>query len=180
MTNYFTKIGLSLAVMGLALTSGVHAKDTDKASKGGALEKQMVGHWAPHPEKMIEAIKKEMGDDPNAAAMLPMIQAMLANMVAEVKAGEVTFYVMGESKKSTYVITGVDKEAGKLTMKVKEDGEEEEVEGSIVIKGDELILAKEDEKSDLVLNRITKAEFEKRKGAQKAPGLPGGIPAPPQ
>jgi hypothetical protein len=171
MRNYFKRFGITLALAAFAMTSvGYSEKGDDKAAAGGTLEDQMVGYWAPDPKVMMEMIKKQMGDDPNAAAMMPMIQAMLATMVVEVKKGEVNMHGMGDVQKSTYKVTKVDKEANKLTMSVKEgDGEAEE--GTATIKEDKLTLSKGED--DIVLNRIDKAEFEKRKAAaQNPPGLP--------
>jgi hypothetical protein len=81
---------------------------------------------------------------------------------------------MGEVKKSTYQVTNTDAATKTLTMTVTEAGPDAEgQDGTATIDGDRLTLSKADDK--IVLNRITAADFEKRKAAPPAiPGIPGG------
>ena len=162
MRNLVTTIG---ALTALALLTLLPA-----TGQAGELEKKMIGYWAPNPEAMMEEIKKQLGDDPNAAAALPLIQAMMANMAIEVKKGEVIIHAMGEKQVATYTITKEDAATKTITMKVKDD--EGESEGTAKIDGDKLTLSKEGE--NILLNRIKKEDFEKRKkAAAQPPAIPG-------
>lgn len=168
MRNLFTTIG---AITTLALMPATFAADAPAAAK--TLEKQMEGKWAPDPAAMIEQFKKQIGDDPNGAAMLPMITAMLQNMAVEVADNKVIIHAMGDMQTATYKVTKTDEAAKKLTMSVKdEDGESE---GTATIKdgGKKLILSKDGE--DIVLNRIDNKEFAKRKAAAKQPPVIPGL-----
>lgn len=175
MRNLITTIG---AITAVALMPAF-AADGDGATKpkapvksvdGGAVEKKMLDYWAPDPEVMIAQFKKQIGDDPSAAAMLPIITAMLQNMAVEVKKGEVIIHAMGEKQVSTYTITKVDAATNVLTMQVND--QDVVGEGKAKIDGDKLTLSKDGE--DIVLNRIKKDEFEKRKkAAAQPPVIPG-------
>lgn len=154
-----------------AVLSVGNSQAEEKKEAGGSLEEKMLGYWAPDAKQMLELIKKEIGEDPNAAAMIPMIQGMLASMAIEVKKGEVNMHAMGELQKSTYKITKEDKETKKLTMMVTEGEGDAEEEGTATIDGNKLTLSKDGD--DIILNRIDKAEFDKRMAAaEKPPGLP--------
>jgi hypothetical protein len=134
------------------------------------LEEQMIGYWAPDPEAMMAQFTKELGDDPNAAAMIPMIKAMLANMAVEVTKDKVIIYAMGDAQTATYTVTKTDPKTSTVTMTVTDD--DGESEGTAVIKGKKLTLSKGED--DIVLNPISKAEFEKRKtAANQPPVIPG-------
>jgi len=209
MKNFITLLGSALATIGIALMSvscGEKADDTNKeengtkaekpaepaepaepakpvepkAASGGdsaELEGKMVGFWAPNAEAMTAQAKKEIGDDPNAQAILPMILAAIGNMAIEVTAGEVTIHGMGQADTATYKVTKADAAAKMLTMEVTDkDGTSE---GTAIIEGDKLTLEKDGD--ELVLDRITKAAFDKRLEAAKnspIPGLPPGIDQP--
>ena len=146
-----------------------------KPVDGGAVEKKFIGKWAPDPKAMMNELQKGLGDDPAAAAALPLIEAMMKNMAVSVEKGAVTIHAMGEEQTATYTITKVDKAANKLTMQIKDD--EGEGEGSATIKENKdgsktLTLEKDGEK--FILNSITESEFATRqKAAAEAPLFPG-------
>ena len=146
-----------------------------KTVDGGTVEKKIIGHWAPDPEAMLKEIQKSLGDDPEAAAALPLIQTLVQNMAMEVQKGQVTIHAMGEKQTATYRITKVDKAANKLTMQITDD--EGVAEGSATIEEKKdgsktLTLEKDSEK--IVLNSITASEFEKRRNAAaQPPAFPG-------
>ena len=146
-----------------------------KPVDGGAVEKRFIGKWAPDPKAMMNELQKGLGDDPAAAAALPLIEAMMKNMAVSVEKGAVTIHAMGEEQTATYTITKVDKAANKLTMQIKDD--EGEGEGSATIKENKdgsktLTLEKDGEK--FILNSITESEFATRqKAAAEAPLFPG-------
>jgi len=124
---------------------------------------------------MLKEIQKSLGDDPGAAAALPLIQTLVQNMAVEVQKGQVTIHAMGEKQTATYRITKVDKAANKLTMQITDD--EGVAEGSATIEEKKdgrktLTLEKDSEK--IVLNSITASEFEKRRNAAaQPPAFPG-------
>tara|TARA_Y100001933_G_scaffold262814_1_gene321833 strand:+ start:903 stop:1478 length:576 start_codon:yes stop_codon:yes gene_type:complete len=146
-----------------------------KPVDGGAVEKKFIGKWAPDPKAMMNELQKGLGDDPAAAAALPLIEAMMQNMAVSVNKGAVTIHAMGEEQTATYTITKVDKAANKLTMQIKDD--EGEGEGSATIeekKDGSKILTLEKDGEKFILNSITESEFATRqKAAAEAPLFPG-------
>ncbi len=146
-----------------------------KAVDGGEVEKKFIGKWAPDPKAMMNELQKGLGDDPAAAAALPLIEAMMQNMAVSVDKGAVTIHAMGEKQTATYTITKVDKAANKLTMSIKDDEGDGAGSATIEEKKDgsrTLTLEKDGEK--FILNSITASEFEKRKNAAaQAPLFPG-------
>lgn len=146
-----------------------------KPVDGGAVEKKFIGKWAPDPKAMMNELQKGLGDDPAAAAALPLIEAMMQNMAVSVDKGTVTIHAMGEKQTATYTITKVDKAANKLTMQITDDEGEGEGSATIEEKKDgskTLTLEKDGEK--FILNSITDSEFEKRQNAAaQAPLFPG-------
>ena len=111
-----------MAALGISLMSVSCGDKNDKESKDADLESQMVGYWAPNVEAMEKEMLKEIGDNPNAAALAPMMTAMLAGMSVEIKKGEVTVHIMGQATTGTYKITKTDADTKTLTMSVEEDG----------------------------------------------------------
>ena len=146
-----------------------------KPVDGGAVEKKFIGKWAPDPKAMMNELQKGLGDDPAAAAALPLIEAMMQNMAVSVEKGAVTIHAMGEKQTATYTITKVDNAANKLTLQITDDEGEGEGSATIAEKkegGKTLTLEKDGEK--FILNSITASEFEKRKNAAaQAPLFPG-------
>ena len=69
-----------------------------KPVDGGAVEKKFIGKWAPDPKAMLNELQKGLGDDPAAAAALPLIEAMMQNMAVSVDKGAVTIHAMGEKQ----------------------------------------------------------------------------------
>lgn len=137
------------------------------------LEDKMLGYWKPNAKAMEEVLKEEAADDPQAEAMLAMMLQMMTKIGVEIEKGKVTFHVMGQTNTSTYKIIKEDAATKTLTMEVTEEESDTSEEGTATIDGDKLTLKKKegDEKGDtIVLDRITKEEFEKLKNA--AP--PGG------
>ena len=172
MRNLITTIGAMTSLALMPASYGQDKKgDTVKDAKGKTLEEQMIGYWAPDPEAMMAQFMKEIGDDPSAALMIPMIKAMLENMAVEVTKDKVTIYAMGDAQTSTYTVTKTDPKTSTVTMTVKDD--DGESEGTAVIKGKKLTLSKDED--DLALNSISKAEFEKRKAAAKQPPVIPGL-----
>ena len=90
-----------MAALGISLMSvscgDKNDKESKEESKDADLESQMVGYWAPNVEAMEKEMLKEIGDNPNAAALAPMMTAMLAGMSVEIKKGEVTVHIMGQA-----------------------------------------------------------------------------------
>lgn len=160
----------------MVLSCGEKEKGGD-AGGGSAvsLDKQIIGYWAMDPSAIEAKAKEEAGDDPTAAAMIPMMVAMMSNMVIEITATNVNFVGMGDEDVSTYEITKTDDATKTLTMSVTEDGEKSEATAKV--DGDKLTLSKDGDAIDL--NRITKEEFEKRKNAKPPEGGPGGAPPTP-
>ena len=186
MKNFLALVGSSVAALGISLMSvscgDKNDKESIEESKDADLESQMVGYWAPNVEAMEKEMLKEIGDNPNAAALAPMMTAMLAGMSVEIKKGEVTVHVMGQASTVTYKITKTDADTKTLTMSVEEDGDTEE--GTAMIDGDQLVLTMADGKK-LDLHRIDEAAFKKRQESALTPpaglpGIPGGkSPLPP-
>ncbi len=166
-----------MAALGISLLSVSCGDNNDKESKEESkdadLESQMVGYWAPNVEAMEKEMLKEIGDNPNAAALAPMMTAMLAGMSVEIKKGEVTVHIMGQATTGTYKITKTDADTKTLTMSLEQEGEPEE-EGTAMIDGDQLVLTMADGKT-LDLHRIDEAAFRKRQESALTPpaGLPG-------
>jgi hypothetical protein len=171
MRTFITTVGAITTLALMPLTFGADAP-AKKPAAAATTESQMVGKWAPDPGAMLAQFKKEIGDDAQSASMLPLIQAMLQNMAVEVTKGKVIIHAMGQSQTATYKVTKADETAKKVTMTVTdEDGESG---GTATIKdgGKKLILSKDGE--DIVLNKITDKDFEKRKvAAQQPPAIPG-------
>lgn len=176
MTRHLTAFTVALAFSTLALTPALAADEQpavkDNPAPNGTLEEKMVGYWAPDAAAMTKKFKEQLGEDPNAAALIPFIEAMMANMTVQVKKGSVIIHAMGEEQTATFTVTKSDEATKTLTMKVKDD--DGESEGTAKIDGDKLTLSKDGE--DILLNRIQKEEFEKRKAAaQLPPALPPGL-----
>jgi hypothetical protein len=173
MRNFLSQVGSVLTAVGISLLAiscgDKDEKSTDgkdgnenkagKDAKGGKaggsvdLAAQMVGYWAPRQEDMIAEIKKKIGDDPNAAAMLPMFTAMMASMTVEVTKDSVTVNTPGEPDVVTYKVAKTDAASKTLTLTVTDDGEE--IEGTAIVEGDKLTLKKKED--TLILDRLTKA-----------------------
>ena len=131
----------------------------------------MVGYWAPNVAGMVAEMKKELGDDPQAAAVIPMMTAMMGMVTIEFRKGEVTIHKPDGNETSTYKLTNTDEAAKTLTMDVtSEEGTEE---GTAQLNGDQLILKKGDD--TLILDRIDEAQFEARKKAAEAAAAGGGL-----
>lgn len=180
-----TAAGLSLLALGCGDKDAKDGKDgadgKDGKAGGADLEAQMVGYWSADKEAMLAMLQKEAADDPTAAAFLPMITAMIDNMAVEVTKDEVTMVGMGDAQTSTYKVKSKDTATKTITMEVTSDGDVEE--GSATIDGDRLTLKKGggDDSDTIILNRITKEQFDKKKEAAAAagiPGFPGGTPTP--
>lgn len=164
------KIGLLLVLITAAFPMGAPASEATAGTDGQGLERQMVGYWAPNQKQMFDVIMKELGDDANARQMAPLIQAALVHMVCEIRLGEVHVHAIGQVKKSNYKITDVDPGKRTLTMMVQEEDGDPEV-GTARIEGDQLTLKRNGE--TVILDRIDKKEFKKRKdAASQKPELP--------
>ena len=192
MKNLLTIIGSAMTAVGITLMSAGcggkddsadsgengdgGSKDKSKTSAPADLEAGMIGYWEPNAEAMKKEMEKEMADNPNAAALAPMMEALIASMAVHIpKKGEVIIHVMGEEKPGTYELTKTDVATKTLTMRVTEDGETSE--GTAMIDGDRLVLEKDGNTLDL--NRIDEATFKKRLENAKLP-VPGGeAPTPP-
>ena len=165
-----------MAALGISLMSVSCGDKNDKESKDVDLESQMVGYWAPNVEAMEKEMLEEIGDNPNAAALAPMMTAMLAGMSVEIKKGDVTVHIMGQATTWTYKITKTDADTKTLTISIEQEGESEE-EGTAMIDGDQLVLTMADGKTleKLDLHRIDEAAFKKRQESALTPpaGLPG-------
>ena len=142
---------------------------------GGAVEKKFIGKWAPDPKAMMNELQKGLGDDPAAAALIPIIEEMMQNMAVIVAKGSVTIHAMGEKQTSTYTLTNVDGATNKLTMQITNDEGIEEGTATIDEKEDgSKTLTLETDGEKFILNSITDSEFEKRKNAAaEAPLFPG-------
>ena len=190
MTNFLTNVGAMLTAVGVSLLSvscGGGDKDGDGNGKGGdagggkSLHDQMVGYWAPNEAQIDEMVKAQAGDDPAAAAFLPMIKAMMANMAVEVTKDEVRVNGMGdEGETIKYKVLSEDKDTGTVVMEVDENGDINK--NTAKIDGDTITIEQEGEEGAMAFTRITKEEFEKKKKAAAEAtggfGLPGGDPAP--
>ena len=177
----FRSCALLLGCVGLC-SSPVFAADNKSSEKkpvpglglGGSLEDQMTGYWAPDAKAMAKKLREQIGGDEGAEAILPMLEAALANMAVLVKKGEVTVHVMGQVQTSTYKVIKSDPITKTLTMTVKDDNGESK--GTAKIDGDKLTLTRgADGADEIVLNRIKKEEYEKRKAAAGQPPIPPGL-----
>lgn len=165
-----TTVVLATLTLTPATTSAAPGKKTEKAAEGKPLKEQLVGYWAPDADATVKEVMKTLPEGADAQAALPFIKAMLATMVVQIEEGKLTMSVGGQEQNSTFKITKEDKETGKLTLSVKE-GDDDAEEATATITKDKLSLSKEGEPT-IVLNRIKKDEFEKRKAAKPAfPGL---------
>ncbi len=169
------KPGISLLfAAACSLLSFSYAADDAKekpAAVEGTLEEQMLGHWAPDEQSMLERFKKELPEGQDIAALLPMVQLMLGRMALDVTKEKVIMHGVGKGEKSSYKITESNPATKTVTMDVT-DPQGKVSQGTATINGDKLTLTKDGQ--SLVFNRITKADFEKRKqAAQQPPAFPG-------
>lgn len=174
MNNILNTLATTVVVATLTLlpatTMAAPGDKAEKAAAGKPLKEQILGYWSPDVDSTIKEVMKTLPEGADAEQALPFIRAMIGTMVIQIEEGKLTMFAAGQEQASTYKVTKVDKESGKLTLSVKEgDGEAEE--GTATIKKDQLTLSKEGEPT-IVLNRIKKEEFEKKKNAKPAfPGL---------
>ena len=129
----------------------------------GDLARQLEGYWKPDLEKTAALAKKagrnEVGDDD------PMAQALVGRMVSEFQNGKVTVHpplggkFEGGSPPLDYKVTAEDKAAKALTLRI--DGKETK------IRFDKEQMAMSDKKEGgwMILNRMSKEDFAKRKPA---------------
>lgn len=170
-------IGISLMAVscGDKESADTDTEGGDDSKKGGApasgakLEEEIVGYWAPDPEAIAAMAKEQIGDDPNAEAMLPMITAMMSKMAIHITPETVA--MMGEAK--PYKVTKSDAATKTLSVSVTDNGKEDAA--TIKIDGDKLIMIKDEE--SLTVSRITEAEFKTRMAAAAKP--PEGLALPP-
>ncbi|NIP98463.1 MAG: hypothetical protein GWO24_35665 [Akkermansiaceae bacterium] len=189
MTRFLDLTGSVTAAIGISMMSiscdergGSNIKD-EANHKGNAaaatgdgtaknLEDRMLGYWSPDTAAMTAAAREESGDDERARAMLPMILAMMSNLAVEVKKGEWTIHGVGEAETCTYRITKEDPAANMLTLEV--GGKDGTGPGTATIDRDQLILERDGD--ELVLARITREEFTRRREAATGPGGLPGLP----
>ena len=175
MKHFLTHIGAALTAVGISLLSvscGGGDKDGEGSSNGkgdeessASLEEQMMGYWAVDPEEMKAMAEAEAEDNPLAKQMIEAMLPMMGSMVMEFTKGKGTIYMMGQAQEATYEITKEDAATKTITMNVTDDEGTEE--GSAVVGGDTLKLSRGEE--TIILTRLTKEEFDKRKS--EAPNL---------
>lgn len=149
---------------------------------GAPLAEQILGYWAADKDAMIAMMKEEAKaageDEPDALAMT-MIESMAGGITLHVKADEITM-AMGAlgSQSIAFKFLEGDSTTGDFSFEVTPPGEGEKKTEKGNIKGNALMMEADGQK--LVLNRLTKEQFEAKKadggGLQKAlEGLQGAF-----
>lgn len=149
---------------------------------GTPLAEQILGYWAADKDAMIAMMKEEAkaaGEgEPDALAMT-MIESMAGGITMHVKADEITM-AMGAlgSQSIAFKFLEGDSETGNFSFEVTPPGEADKKTEKGNIKGNALMMEADGQK--LVLNRLTKEQFEAKKadggGLQKAlEGLQGAF-----
>ncbi len=162
------KIALALLSLSATCLWAGEAADAGKA-EAKPLADQLVGYWAPVPDKMAEMMLAEMPEEVKAnPEMLKAVKEQAAEMAGKMAIhfdGSRTF-VFGPAgpMESTYKITSTDEKTGTITAEIKDaDGEIEK--GKAIVDGDKLQLI-EEEGGVLHLVRITEEEFKKRTASE--------------
>lgn len=134
----------------VAASAVIHAQAAD-------LESQLPGYWQPDMEKTLALAKKaERGMD-------PMAQALMGRMVFEFQNGKMTIHppaggdLVGGPPPTEYKVIAEDKAAKAVTLRI--DGKETK------IRFDKEQMAMSDKKEGgwMILNRMSKEDFAKRK-----------------
>ena len=145
----------------------------DEQSANESIKSKMLGFWAPDVDKSLEEILKEWGaGQKEKEGAVPFIKDMLSTTLIEITNEEIITTAFGKHQdKVNYKITQINGITGLIGLNLW-GGKGEEADGSAKFENDSLSLVKPG-KPALLLNRITKAEFTKRKTATKKSPFPG-------
>ena len=168
------KNSLSLLAVAAAMVLPVSAQDAPAIKPTGkAPSKAIAGYWAPNKEAMIKMMMDQMpaeakGDPATLAAMKPMLEEMAAKLAFRFAEGESEIVTPQGTETAKWKVVSEDAKTGNLKVAItKPDGSSED--GEAIVGKDKMILINTKEKMQITCDRITKEEFDKRKGA----GSPG-------
>lgn len=153
----------------LAAAASIHAQAAD-------LEDRLQGYWQPDIEKTA-ALAKKAGRDENPEEN-PMAMALMGKMVFEFQNDKMTIHPPAGGKFDggppplEYKVIAEDKAAKALTLSI--DGEKTKIR----FNEEQMAMSDEKEGGWMILNRMSKEDFEKRKPALAEILKEGGEDAP--
>ena len=136
---------------------------------GKAPSEAIQGYWAPNKEAMLAVMMEQMpaearGDEATIAAMKPMLESMAAKLAFHFGDGESEMITPDGIETTKWKVVSEDAKTGKLKVAItKPDGTSDE--GEAIVGKDRMLMINAEVGMKIQCDRITEAEFNKRKAA---------------
>lgn len=136
---------------------------------GKAPSEAIQGYWAPNLEAMLAVMMEQMpaeatADDAAVAAMKPMLESMVAKLAFHFGEGESEMITPAGIETAKWNVVSEDAKTGELKVTItNSDGSTED--GEAIVGKDTMLMINTKEGMKIQCDRITEAEFKKRKAA---------------